>query len=103
MPHVELKYSNNIAIDASYLFDVIEKTINKNDSSAGECKCRAYPAHFFNYTHIFIEICMLPKPHRDKSFTNNLMHDLKEKVKDFIPKTAHFSLSIKYNLENYLT
>ena len=103
MPHIEINYSNNLTIEANQLFDTIEKTINKKDPAAGECKCRAYTAPFYKYTHIFIEISMLPKTHRDKIFTEELMHILEEQVKEFITKEAHFSLSIKYNLENYIT
>ncbi len=43
MPHVEIKYSNDIKLNYDALFDSVEATINKLDSSAGACKSRAYP------------------------------------------------------------
>ena len=50
MPHVEIKYSDNLDIDTKEVFDVIEGIINKKDSSAGVCKSRAYPCSEYKYS-----------------------------------------------------
>lgn len=43
MPHVEIKYSDNVDIGTHKIFDAVEKIINDHDASAGVCKSRAYP------------------------------------------------------------
>lgn len=103
MPQVELKYSDDLKINPNHIFDLIEEIINKIDPSSGECKSRAYPAPFYKHTHMLITIAMLEKPHRNEAFSDDLMVALVTDIKGCIPKGAHFSLSLNYNLKNYIT
>ncbi len=55
MPHVEIKYSDDLNIDTKNIFDDIENIINEVDSGAGICKSRAYPCSEYKYTHILVK------------------------------------------------
>ncbi len=103
MPHVEIKYSDNLDISSQTIFDVIEEVINKNDSSAGECKSRSYPCSEYKYSHILIAISLLTKPHRDEEFTLALSRELEESIKQHLKQSVYFSLNIDYSLAHYTT
>ena len=103
MPHVEIKYSDNLDIDTKQIFDDVESVINKNDSSAGECKSRAYPCSEYKYTHIIVSISLLTKPHRDKEFTLKLSSELEQAIKRYLKQSAYFSLNIEYSQAYYTT
>ena len=78
MPHIEIKYSNNLALPIETLFSDLEKAINVIDSSAGACKSCAYPAAGFLHTHVLVKVCLLQKPHRDEAFTQKIVLALSE-------------------------
>ncbi|OUR61182.1 hypothetical protein A9Q74_10355 [Colwellia sp. 39_35_sub15_T18] len=103
MPHVEIKYSDNLDIDINKIFDAVEKIINKNDLSAGECKSRAYPCSQYKYSHILITVSLLTKPHRDKVFTHNLSAEIEKAIKVHLKQSLYFSLNIEYSLDYYTT
>lgn len=103
MPHVEIKYSDNVDIETSHIFDVVEKVINDMDTSAGECKSRAYPCSQYKYPHILIVISLLTKPHRNQAFTHILSEKILEEIKKLFKQSLYFSLSIEYNSANYTT
>ena len=103
MPHVELKYSNDLPLDPETVFNTIETTINNLDSSAGACKSRAYPASHFKHTHIMIFVWLLQKKHRDNAFSKNLLATLTDEIKKLIPIKCYFSLKLYYMDENYIT
>jgi len=103
MPHVEIKYSDNLVIDTKEVFDVIENVINKKDASAGECKSRAYPCSEYKYSHILVTVSLLTKPHRDKEFTLELSRELERTIKLHLKQSLYFSLNIEYSLDYYTT
>lgn len=103
MPHVEIKYSDNLDIDTNEIFNVVETIINKCDMSAGECKSRAYPCNQYKYSHILITISLLTKSHRDKAFTQNLSIEIESAIKAHLKQSLYFSLNIEYSLEYYTT
>ncbi len=103
MPHVEIKYSDNLKIGTKEIFDVIEGIINKKDSSAGECKSRAYPCSEYKYTHILVTISLLTKPHRNEEFTLALSRELEDSIKLHLKQSVYFSLNIEYSLAYYTT
>jgi len=103
LPHVEIKYSDNLAIDTKVIFDVIEDVINKKDASAGECKSRAYPCSEYKYTHILVTVSLLTKPHRDKEFTLQLSSEIERAIKLHFKQSLYFSLNIEYSLAYYTT
>jgi len=103
MPHVEIKYSNNLDLDTKEVFDDIEGVINKKDSSAGECKSRAYPFSEYKYPHILVTISLLSKPHRDEEFTLQLSTELERTIKAHLKQSLYFSLNIQYSLAYYTT
>ena len=103
MPHAELKYSNDLTLDAPAILASIEAVIQNHDSGSGDCKGRAYPAFEFHHTHVIVEISMLPKAHRDKAFMAALSVDLEEAIKAQLSGPCFFSLMISLSSENYLT
>ena len=103
MPHVEIKYSDNVEFDTDKVFDAIEEIINKKDKSAGECKSRAYPCSQYKYAHILVTVTLLTKPHRDKIFTQKLSSEIEAVVKAHLKQSLYFSLNIEYSLNYYTT
>jgi len=103
VPHVEIKYSDNVDIDTNEVFDIVERIINEKDISAGECKSRAYPSSQYKYSHILVTVSLLSKPHRDKVFTHNLSIELEKAIKAQLKQSLYFSLNIEYSLQYYTT
>jgi len=103
MPHVEIKYSDNLDIDTNKIFDVVEKVINKSDASAGVCKSRAYPCSQYKYSHLLVTVSLLTKPHRDKAFTQTLSGEIEKTIKVHLKQSLYFSLNIEYSLDYYTT
>ena len=103
MPHAELKYSNDLDINAKAILETIEATIQNHDAGSGDCKGRAYPTDQFHHTHMLVSISMLTKPHRDKAFTDALISDLENAVKALIPQSCFFSLVIDESGDTYIT
>ncbi|QUM85555.1 MULTISPECIES: hypothetical protein [unclassified Moritella] len=103
MPHVEIKYSDNLDIDTNKIFDSVEKIINDNDMSAGVCKSRAYPCSQYKYSHILVTVSLLTKPHRDKAFTEKLSGEIEQAIKAHLKQSLYFSLNIEYSLDYYTT
>lgn len=103
MPHIEIKYSNNLEIDTNKIFNELENTINKHDSKAGVCKARAYPCNEYKYTHIITTISLLSKEHRDKVFTRNLSLEIEKNIKSYLNQSAYFTLNIEYSNPHYIT
>lgn len=103
MPHAEIKYSNNLGIDAAKILSDIEATILRHDDGSGECKGRAYPTSEFKHSHILVSVGLLRKPHRDEEFTKALIGDLENTVKNYLSQRCFFSLSLNYSSENYVT
>ena len=103
MPHVEIKYSDNLDIDTHKIFDAVEKTINQNDMSAGECKSRAYPCSQYKYSHVLVTVSLLTKPNRDNVFTQNLSREIETAIKAHLKQSLYFSLNIEYSLDYYTT
>lgn len=103
MPHIELKYSDDLMINTSEIFDAIENTINDYDASAGVCKSRAYPTNLYKHTHALISIALLKKEHRDAEFSHGLAKRLEKAVKALIQQNCYFSLSLEYSSDYYIT
>jgi len=103
VPHVEIKYSDNVDIDTNEVFDIVERIINEKDISAGECKSRAYPCSQYKYSHILVTVSLLSKPHRDKVFTHHLSVELEKAIKAQLKQSLYFSLNIEYSLQYYTT
>mgnify|MGYP003119144345 CR=1 FL=1 len=103
MPQADIKYSNDLNLDCTAILASIEETIKKHDQSSGACKGRAYKADHFHHTHIYVNLAMLPKPHRDKEFTKTLISDLEKMVKQHLTQSCHFSLNLEYTGEGYIT
>lgn len=103
MPHLEIKYSADIDFDIEVLFDQIESAINQLDPSAGVCKSRAYPAKSYKYSHVMIEVWLLPKQHRNHVFTQALLKELKDRVKKQIINDCYVSVQLYYRDINYTT
>jgi hypothetical protein len=103
MPHAELKFSNDLAIDAPAILASIEAVIQNHDAGSGDCKGRAYPAAEFHHTHLIAEISMLPKAHRDAAFMKALTSGLEATIKSHLTQPCFFSLMISFSLQNYVT
>lgn len=103
MPHAELKYSSDLNLDAEALLRGVEQVILAHDAGSGQCKGRAYPTDIFNHSHCLLEVSMLTKAHRDTSFTQALLQDLKAEMGKHLKQKCFISLGIQYSDENYIT
>ncbi|MCL1066093.1 hypothetical protein L2735_04635 [Shewanella olleyana] len=103
MPHVEIKYSDNLNINTQAIFDDVEIIINQKDASAGVCKSRAYPCSEYKHTHILVTISLLTKPHRDEQFTLELSAEIESAIKPHLKQNLYFSLNIEYSSAYYTT
>lgn len=103
MPHVEIKYSDNLDVNCDKIFDVLESVINNNDEGAGECKSRAYPCSQYKYSHMLVTISLLSKPYRDREFTHKLSLEIELAVKNELKQSLYFSLNIEYSQSYYTT
>ncbi|MEO9653330.1 MAG: hypothetical protein ABJ360_28740 [Roseobacter sp.] len=97
MPHAELKYSQELQIEPLVILQFIEETIHGHDTTAGECKGRAYPCEFTHHKHLYLSLSMLKKPHRDDAYTSALMAKIEKGVKGKIPESCFFSFSLEYS------
>ncbi|MBW4707828.1 hypothetical protein KX928_08530 [Roseobacter sp. YSTF-M11] len=103
MPHAEIRYSDDLTLDAPAVLAEIEEVILRHDPEAGACKGRAYPAAFSHHTHLLLALTLLKKPHRDAAFTASLMADLEAAVKAHIPQSCFFSFRLDYSDGHYVT
>lgn len=103
VPHAELKFSSDIVLDTVALFEAIDRMIMDHDATAGDTKCRAYPATDYRHSHLIITVSLLTKPHRDTAFSKALMADLEALVKSFLSTPCYFSLSLQYSSDTYIT
>lgn len=101
MPQVDLKYSNDIKINDSDLFQAVEQCINELDDGAGCCKCRAYPSSSYLHSHVFLTVSIIDKPHRDEDFMRELLQSLRDLGKSFISTEYHFSVEVKFLSQYY--
>lgn len=103
MPHAELKYSDDLKLDAQAILAQIEAVIQQHDAGSGECKGRAYPASTYHHSHVLVDISMLPKAHRDQTFVSLLMKDLEQTIKAMISSPCFFSLNMGFSGAAYVT
>ena len=104
MPQVEIRYSSDLSdIHLAELFNKIEQEINLIDDSAGLCKSRAYMSDQFRHSHIFVEILVMNKPHRDQAFMEKLQQKLSQLIIPYVPKNCHYSIKLDFLGQYYLT
>ena len=103
MPQVDIKYSNDLNLDCELVLMQIEEIIKQQDPTSGACKGRGYKADDFHHSHIYVNLAMLPKPHRDKAFTDALIKSLEEMIKSHLTQSCHFSLNVEYTGDGYIT
>lgn len=103
VPHVELKYTDDLPIDCEKIFFLIEQTINKADPAAGACKSRAYRISDYLHTHLYVHITVLKKDHRDDVFMRSLLNSLSAIVAAALPVGCYFSLELDFAGDYYIT
>ena len=103
MPHCELSYSDDLAIDAKAILAEVENCILSHDDGAGETKGRAYPAPVFHHTHLKASVALLSKPHRGAAFTAALQADLVQRISAYLPRPCWLSVDITYSTAAYHT
>lgn len=103
MPHLDLKYSADISLDADAVLRGVEAIIQRHDAGSGACKGRAYPAPISHHRHLIAEISLLPKSHRDAAFMTALRDELADYLRGHLPSPCAFSLDLRFSGENYLT
>lgn len=101
MPHIEIHYTQDIALDTHNLSKKLEHTIKSLDATVGGCKSRAYATTEFNASHIIINIWLLKKPHRDEQYNKHFLDEVGKTIKENIPAHYHTSLQLYYRDENY--
>ena len=103
MPHAELKYSADLAIDPAALLAGIEEILQRHDPGSGDCKGRAYSASVSHHAHLIAEISLLPKAHRDEAFMTALREDLARYLRGALPKGIWMSLQLNFSGAHYVT
>ncbi|WP_299700176.1 hypothetical protein [uncultured Tateyamaria sp.] len=103
MPHCELSYSSDLAIDAKAILAEVEACILRHDDGAGETKGRAYPAPVFLHTHLKASVALLAKPHRNAAFTAALQKDLVGLIAAHLPRPCWLSVDITFSSQTYHT
>lgn len=103
MPHAELKYSDDLDIDARAILAGVEAVIQQHDDGSGQCKGRAFPVSEFHHSHVILTVSVLPKAHRDKEFMLALLSDLETTVKSMISQSCAFSAELSFSGEYYVT
>lgn len=86
MPHLDLKHSADLNIDTDALFEEVEATLQAHDADTGPCKCRAYPAQKYRYTHCLMELRMFAKRERDAAFLAKLVNALERVLIAYLDK-----------------
>lgn len=103
MPHVEVRYSEDLNLRVVELFTKIEQLINETDASSGECKSRAYKTNEFLHTHLYMQVSLLKKDHRDNAFMLNLRNQLIQLVSAELPSGCCLSVEMNFSSELYYT
>ena len=103
MPHCDLKYSDELAIDPAALLAGVEAILQRHDPGSGDCKGRAYPARVAHHAHLIAEVSLLPKTHRDAAFMAALRTDLAEYLRANLPRPCWMSLNVALSGPDYIT
>jgi len=103
MPHLDLKHSADLNIDTDALFEEVEATLQAHDADTGPCKCRAYPAQKYRYTHCLMELRMFAKRERDAAFLAKLVNALERVLIAYLDKDCSISVMITFSEPAYLT
>lgn len=103
MPQVELKYTNDLFIEAEMVFSHIETALNDIDSTAKTCKSRAFCMTQYLHSHVYLEMKLLRKPHRDADFMQACLKMLDDLIKPYIPLNTYYSINLEFMGEYYLT
>lgn len=103
MPHLDLHYSADIALDAAAVLRTVEAVVLRHDSGAGATKGRAYPADRFHHTHFKATLALLSKPHRDAAFVAALRASLIDTLAPLLPRPCWLSIDIVFSGPHYHT
>ena len=103
MPHAELKYTDDLDIDAPAILAGVEAVIQAHDAGSGQCKGRAFPVSEFHHSHVILNVSVLRKAHRDDDFMNALLADLETTVKSMISQACAFSAELTFSGAYYIT
>lgn len=103
MPHAELSYSADLAIDVGAILAEIEHIILQHDAGAGVTKGRAYPADTYHHTHFKADVALLAKPHRNAAFLAALQKDLTEALSAHLPRPCWLSIDLTFSGPGYHT
>jgi hypothetical protein len=103
MPQLDLKYSASLNLDTQAIFKAVEAVLQNQDSSAGECKCRAYPAKEALHTHVLLQVAVLRKPHRDHAFMQSWQVSLTSLLAGYVPVECHYAVELSFASDYYST
>lgn len=102
MPQCDLKYSDDLPLDAPALLRTIEEVIFNHDPDAGACKGRAMPVAQFHRSHLLACIGLMPRAHRDAAFMRALQTDLMACLRAALPQGGVWvSLRLEFLPETY--
>lgn len=103
MPKANLNYSSDLELDARAILVSIEETIQAYDADAGACKGRAFRADVFHHSHVYIEIEMLERAHRDAVYFGGLLPKLEAAIKAHLHQSCAFSMKLSFLPKTYVT
>ena len=103
MPQIDISYSHDLHLDCHQLFQVLETVIQNQDSTAGACKCRAYPVYDYHHQNMVIHVSLLAKPHRDDSFMTDLLQSLQQGIEPIVPINCYYAVDLHFMGSYYVT
>ncbi|MDO6728255.1 hypothetical protein Q4544_15045 [Cognatishimia sp. 1_MG-2023] len=103
MPHLDLKYSSDIEIDAIAFFEEVEATLQAHDDDTGPCKCRAYPTEIYRYSQCVVEIRMFAKRERNAQFTADLVAAIEALLVKHLSQDCSISVMLTFSPPAYIT
>lgn len=101
MPQADIYYSAELNLDASAVLAQIEAVIAGHDSTAGQCKGRAFAIETTHHRHVFLRIAVLKKAHRDSAFMTVLQTKLLEVLSPTVSAPCNVAVELNWTSEQY--
>ncbi len=101
MPQADLCYSAELNLDASAVLAQIETVIAGHDSTAGQCKGRAFPIESTHHRHVFLRVAVLKKAHRDPAFMTELQKKLLAVLTPTVSAPCNVAVELNWSSDQY--
>ena len=96
MPQADFFYSSDLGLDAASWLAEVESIIAGHDSSAGECKGRAFSVEVTHHRQVLLQVALLEKPHRDAAFMSGLQRKLADALASGVPSPCVIAVEVRF-------